>query len=131
MKQLINKFFDRITPKLPQYCAIEPVREPNTPIVEEKTPTPMTEKEKLVIDKLNSLLERENIKIEKHKLGCSQHYKIIVIEECIKIYACQVFINDTSILHNPSDEAREELKNIIQKIVIKNNQEKLDNFLKL
>ena len=130
IKKLINKFFDRVTPKLPQNCVIEPVHEINSSVIKEKTP--MTAKEKIVIDKLYYLLNKEDVKIEKcGKNECAYYYKILIEDKYLIVQSCQVLMENLSILHNPSDEARVELKNILEKIIKKYDEQMLSNFLKL
>lgn len=171
MKKLINKLFDRMTPKLPQHCAIEPVREPfkneecltihnnSTPIVEEKTPAPMTEKEKLVIDKLYALLGTKEVYSSYSSYdNCRSVYRDFTFYygfkvdgkntvEILKIVRNEMISYEvvtnyskywTKVLENPSTQAILELeeitKNVKHKIDIQNlekEQEKLDNFLKL
>lgn len=154
MKKLINKLFDRITPKLPEHCAIEPVREPNTPIVEEKTPTPMTEKEKLVIDKLYALLGTKEV-YSSHSSFNSNHYVYyygFTIDDKNTVQILKITRDEktnyevvnsaskawTKVLENPSTQAILELEEIIERIKekidiqkLEKEQEKLDNFLKL
>lgn len=161
MKKLINKFFDKITPKLPKHCAIEPVQEPNTPIVEEKTPTltPMTEKEKLVIDKLYALLgTREVYSFYSSYDNCYSAYIDVTFYYGFKVdgkNTVQILkitkdektnyevVNSSSkdcikVLENPSTQAVLELEEIIEGVKhkidiqkLEKKQEQLDNFLNL
>lgn len=123
-------------------------------ITKEQKPTLMTEKEKLVIDKLYALLGTKEV-YSSHSSFSSNHYvyyygftiddkntvQILKITRDEKTY--YEVVNSTSkdytkVLENPSIEAMLQLEKIIERIKekidiqnLEKEQEKLDNFLKL
>ena len=132
---IIQKFLNNLCPPIQKGGFVEPIQDFCS--VEIHPPTPMTENEKLVIDKLYKLLETNKVAI---KTTCYYSYEIIIDNSTfVSVGSCFVKINDgTSLLSNPSDEARVELqkiKNIIAEKVNQEkkerNQEQINKFLKL
>ena len=131
----IIRFLNNLYPPIQKGGVVEPIQDLCSVVIH--PPTPMTEAEKLVIDKLYKLLETNKVAI---KGTCYYSYEIIIDNSTfVSVGSCFVKINDgTSLLSNPSDEARVELRkieNIIEKRVNQEkkerNQEQIDKFLKL